>query len=121
MGYYIEVPRNKQKALQIMALHGAKFTIIPPKSLSELAENEGLVCVVENGPFDAAGYCYDDDELEAFNDPRDHRPKTWLTMDKKLAEKLSGYKEIREVCDESGNRLTFHSGREQPASNKLWY
>lgn len=38
-----------------------------------------LVCVVDNGLFDAAGYAYDANEMEAFKYPN-NRPKTWLMV-----------------------------------------
>jgi hypothetical protein len=37
-----------------------------------------LVCVVDNGFFEAAGYCFNENEFEAFNSPSDPRPKIWL-------------------------------------------
>ena len=39
---------------------------------------ENLVCVVDNGFFEAAGYCYNEREFEEFNDSSDPRMKTWL-------------------------------------------
>lgn len=39
---------------------------------------EGIVCVVNNGLFDAACYCYNQSELEACSDPNDYREKVWL-------------------------------------------
>lgn len=36
-----------------------------------------LVCVVDNGPFEAAAYCYDKREFEEFKQS-DSRPKQWL-------------------------------------------
>jgi len=38
---------------------------------------EGLVCVVENAPFDAAGYAYDEDEMAEFKRIGD-RKTTWM-------------------------------------------
>ena len=40
---------------------------------------ENLVCVVNNGPFEAAAYCYSQTEFDHFNDPKDYRAKIWLT------------------------------------------
>ena len=39
---------------------------------------ENLVCVVHNGPFEAAGYCYSAEEYEHWTDSRDMRYKQWL-------------------------------------------
>lgn len=39
---------------------------------------EGLVCVVKNGLFDAAGYAYNEFEMHCFKDPSDVRRKIWL-------------------------------------------
>lgn len=47
-----------------------------------------LICVVDNGPFEAAAYVYSEKEYMAFNYARDTRPKTWLTWDK-VAEMVS--------------------------------
>lgn len=47
---------------------------------------ENLVCVVENGPFDAAGYAYSEREFEAMSYP-DGRRKKWLVYP--LADQLS--------------------------------
>ena len=48
----------------------------------------GVVCVVENGMFDAAGFAFCKEELEVFAAP-DARPKTWLSMDLERAIELS--------------------------------
>jgi hypothetical protein len=53
-------------------------------------EGFGVVCVVDNGIFKAAAFAFSEEELEVFAKP-DGRPKTWLAMDRKLAEELSGY------------------------------
>jgi hypothetical protein len=48
-----------------------------------------LVCVVENGVFDAAAYAFDEEEFLVFADPHDTRRKRWLIVPN--AAKLSGY------------------------------
>lgn len=43
-----------------------------------------LVCVIENGPFDAAGWCYNHREFVEFQEtPRDRRRRTWLVATQK--------------------------------------
>lgn len=80
MGYYIQTPENLRKANQLVVLYGAEIVPEPIKK-DELGGN-GLICVVENGLFDAAAVCYSDQEASEFNDPADPRPKTWLTLPK---------------------------------------
>jgi hypothetical protein len=48
----------------------------PPHDESEWTPD--LVCVVENGFFDAAGYAHSPEEMMAFSLPHDRRHKTWL-------------------------------------------
>jgi len=88
MGFYIEGPL-KCKAQYIVSEYDGK--IIPqPYSFSEIPEDKAIICVVDNGPFEAAGFCHSEREFECFTNP-DPRPKRWLIMDLKLAQKLSGF------------------------------
>jgi hypothetical protein len=92
MGYYIKTGENVGKAEYLIAREGAMELLDVPNSLSELPSGlEGLICVVDNGPFEAAGFIYNDRELEAFTDPSDYRFKRWLTMPLDKAKELSGY------------------------------
>lgn len=89
MGYYIEVPNNKGKAQQIVELYGAR--IIPePVGFWMKDPKEAFICVIDNGRFEAAGFAYNEKELDEFKYP-DGRPKTWLIMDRKKACKLTGF------------------------------
>lgn len=99
MGFYIQVPKNTHKAEQIVDLYNAEI-IPPPQSWSEIPKHHGLVCVVENSLFDAAAYCYSEEQFLKMTRIEDGRPKTWLLMDKLLAEDLSGYRV--EMNKESG-------------------
>lgn len=77
MGYYVETPLPTGKARQIIDLYGG----VP--ALPELPDPDSgqtLICVVQNGPFDAAGIIYDQNELNDFSDPDDYRARTWLTL-----------------------------------------
>lgn len=92
MGYYIQTKANVLKAKQLCAEHNAE-NIPQPATLAEVPEDKALICVVQNGPFDAAALIYDSRELADFSDPDDDRPRDWLFMDKELAHKLAGYTE----------------------------
>jgi hypothetical protein len=78
MGYYIETKSPKNKANQLLTeFANARETVVP--ALDTKGRNV-LVCVVQNGPFDAAAVVYNEREFAAFNNPSDYRPKTWITL-----------------------------------------
>lgn len=91
MGYYVETNGAHGKAKAIQEQHGAE-EVTMNEAEDALAEGKGVVCVVSNGHFEAAAFIYNKHEFEEFAWPGDMRPKTWLVMDRELAEKLSGYK-----------------------------
>jgi len=77
MGYYINqdsrgLPLGTSAAEKTRSLVADGATII---SGDEFVPN--MVCVVNNGAFGAAAYCYDEQEYLAF-DYADGREKTWL-------------------------------------------
>lgn len=91
MGYYLEVAQNHNKADQLINDHGARRAVASlgsQVSLDDVPEDSHLVCVVQNGFFDAAGVCYDERELEAFTSPSDNRAKDWLYVSKDKCREL---------------------------------
>ena len=90
MGYYINEtskgdPLPAQNKAQCLVACGDASVIDKPHSFEP-----GIVCVVENSFFDAAAYCFNATELNAFG-YNDGRSRTWLKMDDGLARKLSGF------------------------------
>lgn len=47
---------------------------------SELYKEQLPVCLVDNGPFTAAGITYSEHEFNDFNNPHDHRSKEWYIV-----------------------------------------
>ena len=90
MGYYIEVPNNKDKAQQLVDLHGAAILTKHP-TFEEIPNGKALICVVQNAAFEAAALVCDRDELVDFTLPEDPRPRTWLLMEQTVAHELAGY------------------------------
>ena len=88
MGYYIPGPALG-KARYIKEEHGGEV-IEQPDSFRDIPSGKALICVVDNGPFEAAGYAFSEREFQAFKDP-DGRQKIWMVMDDSLARELSGY------------------------------
>lgn len=91
MGYYIEVPSNKGKAQQIVELYGGRIAFNPPL-FEDISPDEAIICVVDNGLFEAAAYCYNQEELNEFSF-NDGRPRMWVIMNLQKARKLTGFEE----------------------------
>lgn len=75
MGYYINETSDGKP---LPAVGKAKALIEDGAKMVAPEFQENLVCVVDNMFFEAAGYCYSEQEFRVFNDPRDTRPKVWL-------------------------------------------
>jgi hypothetical protein len=90
MGYYIQGPlKNKGEFLaeQYDARECSQIeAFVHIEDLNEIG-----ICVVDNGPFEAAALCYNDKEFMAFSDPHDLRPKKWYLMNRAKACELAGY------------------------------
>jgi len=91
VGYYIEVPKNKGKAQQIVELYGGRIVLNPPL-FEDIEPGEAIICVVDNGPYEAAGFCYNQDELYAFTH-MDGRRRVWVVMNRQKVCELTGYEE----------------------------
>lgn len=89
MGYYLQVPQNLNKVNQLKEIYGKDVQIIDrPTSFNEVGKDKYLICVVNNGVFEAIGICYDELEFKEFNNPDDLRRKTWLLMPRELVKSL---------------------------------
>lgn len=89
MGFYIETGNNKNKADYIVQHHEAAI-ITQEEAFQTIHEPDlAVIVVVNNGPFEAAGFAYCLNELEAFTRPDDPRPKTFLMMDRQKAIELT--------------------------------
>jgi hypothetical protein len=89
MGQYIETTNGAttQKAIHFMEDHGAQG--LPEPQFIDPATGKVAVCVVSNGPFEAAAVAYDEEEFRSFlSTARDNRPRTWIVMDCKTAARL---------------------------------
>ena len=78
--YYInelngKTPPNIGKVKFILENVEGSHTIPTPKEW-----REGLVCVVNNGPFEAAAYAYNEPEMNEFKEPGSGRPRQWMLV-----------------------------------------
>lgn len=87
MTTYIQTPVTLKKAQWLIENAGAVNMKPVGPFLSD--DEHVLVCVVENGPFDAAAIVEDQRDFLAFSDPMDVRYRTWLRMDRMVAFNLT--------------------------------
>lgn len=90
MGYYMPGP-TFGKAEHIIAKHDGRM--VDEAEASRLIDDPtvGIVCVKTNWNFDAAGFCYDRHEFEAFAHA-DGRPTTFIAIDRAVAEAETEYR-----------------------------
>lgn len=89
MGFYLngfnEFAHNK--AALLIEKHGAeRISHATPSEFINPSSGRVMVCVVANFAFEAAGVAFDEAEFKEFSNPRDDRPKEWLSVDRKVAE-----------------------------------
>ncbi len=77
MGYYIETDKSINKAAWLLKNANASYWGDPPK----VPAGKVPICVVDNGFFEAAAICFNEQEYKEFNSPYDGRPKKWLLID----------------------------------------
>ena len=75
MGLYINPPDGSSKELWL-SLHGT--AVFAPRWTGD--GKSFPVCLVNNGPFTAAGVAFSKAEMDAFNGPNDIRPKQWFIV-----------------------------------------
>lgn len=85
MGHYLnpEPVQRIGKAQQLIDQHGAE-KCSRLLQMADIPEGKMAICVVENGPFDAALVAYKQGELDKITyavQNHDLRPMTWLLMD----------------------------------------
>lgn len=86
MGLYIN-PEGQTKE-DFLREHGegtafdTKFEDIPKGFLA--------VCLVDNGPFKAAGVCFDEAEFKVFTSPSDVRPRSLYLVKTEEVKKVTG-------------------------------
>jgi hypothetical protein len=81
MGLYIEQPGPTGKCEWLLT-QGAVEVFHPT---SEDAKESVLLCVVNNGAFEACAICYDVKEFDAFSDYQDLRKKRWFRVTRDFA------------------------------------
>ena len=90
MGYYVnpEDGSSKEDWLNANADQEATNALAQNFRWEDVNSDSQLpVCLVDNGPFTAAGIAYDEDEFKVFMH-EDGRAKTWYIVDKNLLQQF---------------------------------
>lgn len=97
MGRYIEQYKDRDGQFRPLGDHGKARTLAEngatiieqPGSFFSVPQGQALICVADNGTFEAAAWVFDEAEWMRVTRP-DWRNKTWLTLDFALACELTG-------------------------------
>jgi hypothetical protein len=94
MGLYIEAPHPLLKARWLIEAKGATHVQVDLGDLPPMPDTGTvLVCVVENGFFDAAAVAVTEAEVARFasiQNGRDLRPRTWVSLPLETVKELVG-------------------------------
>ena len=94
MGYYIETSGSTNKALWLVENHEGE--LVERELALRIVDtypnhDQGIVVVMDNGMFQAAGFAFDLNEFLEFADRSDPRPRQYVKMNRELAAKLSHF------------------------------
>jgi hypothetical protein len=104
---YLDLPGPRDKLDQLLSEFGAVALPGPPGALDEVRPDKALICVSDKGDYEAPGYIITEIELATWTDPADTSPKTWLLMDRRMADSL--------CPGAAGDRESWRAGMERDA------
>ena len=88
MGYYIEIGGPQGKTAALVRQHQAQ--IVDQQTASRVIDDptKGVIVIMHNAMFEAAGFAYNRAEFESFTQ---WRIKEFVVLDRAQAEKLTGF------------------------------
>jgi hypothetical protein len=89
MGFYIETGTAKGKASIVARELGG--TLLTRGEAAEIVKDpkRAIIVVLDNGPFEAAGFAFNEEEFDALTS--DDRPKEYVEITRAQACELTGY------------------------------
>lgn len=104
MTLYLDLPGPRGKLDRLISQYGAGVLPSPPGGLDEVPAGKALVCVSDQGDYEAAGYILTETEFALWTD-YEGPDKTWLLMERETADRLCpGAAEDREHWQSSLER-----------------
>ena len=86
MGYYIQTNSNTGKASIIAKEHGGVIVSYGEAKEAMKDATKGVIVVLNNGFFEAAGFAYNQEEFDAFTS--DMRPKHYVILDRHIVKTI---------------------------------
>jgi hypothetical protein len=104
MTLYLDLPGPRGKLDRLISQYRAEVLAGPPGGLDEVPTGKALVCVSDQGDYEAAGYILTETEFATWTD-HDDPDNTWLLMERETADRLCpGAAEDREHWQSSLER-----------------
>lgn len=92
MGFYIETSGTHDKAFEIAEEYGGEVHLDPPNYELQTEQGNGIIVVIDNGLFEAAGFAHSKDEYDIMTRADDPRPRQYVIIPREDAELASGYR-----------------------------
>jgi len=91
MGYYIQTSGTHGKAREIAEKFDGQVVDELAAGMAMMDKDKAVIVVVNNGPFEAAAFAYNDEEFKEFTRLNDPRPRKFVVMYRQTAKDLTGY------------------------------
>ena len=88
MTFYLDLPGLTGKLDRLISDFGDEVLPGPPRGLDAAGRDKALVCVGDEGRYEAAAYIMTEQEFNSWTGSAGIGPKTWLLMDRQVADGL---------------------------------
>ncbi|MEV0633262.1 hypothetical protein [Nonomuraea wenchangensis] len=88
MTLYLKLPKDIRQLEHLVALPGSAVLPGPPHGLDDVPHDKALICVLDMGTYEAAGYIITEADFSNWTSSAAGRPLTWLFMDRLIADDL---------------------------------
>jgi len=102
MTQYLGLPDDRRKLEQLTSIAGTEVLPSPPCGLDEVPAGRALVCVADMGEYEAAAYLITETDFAKWVNAACGAAKTWLLLDRKVADQLCPEAAAYRAYQESG-------------------
>ncbi|MFD8562971.1 hypothetical protein ACFV1N_37335 [Streptosporangium canum] len=88
MTLYLNLPDDTGKLEHLSGLPGSEVLPGPPRGLDDVSNDKALICVLDRGRYEAAGYIISETDFATWTGSTGDQPATWLLIDRQVADSL---------------------------------